>query len=259
MSKQSVATPVLPVRFHSYSVGGHSCNAFAIGDIGSADDFFLLGAEPREESPYPLLTGNIMDSDGKVLFRLVRNVLEVNDRECSKVVDASGYEIRDAAGAVILKVSTRHQPQAGNPAETFVTTLAGKFYDNVGRAVFTATSGSADETLESKTKAVFGLSGFGAFSTISSMTEVQIDIAKAVLLSGGANHRVLTGPIKDQTIELDRCALWDVQLSNCIINVRSANVSFIGSRTAFHSCEVNFFDGAAIMKNLIAHVLREGK
>jgi len=259
MPNTTVPSSMIPGRFNSYLIGGNACNAFALGAIGSTDDFFLLGAEPREESSYPLLTGNILDAEGKVLFRLVRNVLEVNARQCSKLVVDRGYEIHDAAGGLILKVSTEYQRLTGAPTETFVTTIAGKFYDKAGRAVFEASSGGADEKVGSGVKAVFGLSGFGAFGHVSGMTETEIDIAKAVLQSGGANHRVLTGPISGQTIELDRVALWDVQLTNCTINVRSSNVSFIGTKTAFHNCEINFFDGAAVLKNLISHVLRDGK
>ncbi|TDU31761.1 hypothetical protein DFR24_1142 [Panacagrimonas perspica] len=260
MPNTTVRSSMIPGRFHSYLIGGNACNTFALGDVGSADDFFLVGAEPRDESIHPVLTGNFLDAEGKVLFRLVRNVLEVNTRECSKVVTGhSGYEIRDAAGTAILKVSTESQRLADGAPETFVTTIAGKFYDIGGRTEFEAKAGSADEKAGPGLKAVFGLSGFGAFGLVNKMSETETDIAKAVLQSGGANHRVLTGPISGQTIELDRTVLWDVQLSKCTINVRSSNVSFVGSKTAFHNCEINFFEGAVVLKNLISHVLREGK
>jgi hypothetical protein len=75
----------MPGRFNNYLIAGNICNAFALGEIGSKDDFFLLGAEPEDESNYPLLTGNILDSDGNVLFRLVRNVLGINPGHCSKI------------------------------------------------------------------------------------------------------------------------------------------------------------------------------
>ena len=46
-------------KYNNYLVGGNVCNAFTLGDLGSTDDFFLVGAEPFYESNYPLLTGNI--------------------------------------------------------------------------------------------------------------------------------------------------------------------------------------------------------
>lgn len=251
---------MIPGRFHSYAIGGNACNAFALGEVGSPDDFFLVGAEPRDESSYPLLTGNILDSEGKPLFRLVRNVLEINPHNCVKIVgDRIGYEIHDAAGALVLKVSTEYERVTDAPSGTFVTTVSANFYDKTGRAVFKAVAGGADEKIEAGVKSAFGISGFGAFGKATGMSETETDVAKAVLQSGGANHRVLTGPIAGQTVELDRTALCDAQLSNCTINVRTSNVSFIGTKTAFHNCEINFFDGAAVLKNLISHVLHEGK
>lgn len=248
-----------PNPFHSYRVAGNACNAFAVGEIGSDDDFFLVGALPPDESSYPLLTGNVLSAEGKPLFRLVRNVLESNPGGCTKVLgDGLGYEIRDAAGALVLKVSAQIERPADAPSGTYVTTVTGNFHDKSGRSVFNI--GAGDDQIASDLKGMFGLSGFGVVGkAIGKMSETETEVAKAVIQSGGSNHRVLKGPIKGQTVELDRVALCDAQLSECTINVRSSSVAFIGSKTAFHSCEVNFFDGSAVLKNLIAHVLREGK
>src|SRR4051812_19105762 len=85
-------------EFHRYVIGGNGCGVFALGKIGASDDFFLVGAEPDEEAAsYPLLTGNFLDGQGNVLFRLVRNVLSINPGHCSKILsDRIGYEIHDA-------------------------------------------------------------------------------------------------------------------------------------------------------------------
>ena len=53
-----------PGKFNNYLIAGNICNAFVIGELGSQDDFFLVGAEPQEESVYPFLTGNVLDSAG---------------------------------------------------------------------------------------------------------------------------------------------------------------------------------------------------
>ena len=96
---------LMPGRFNNYLVGGNLCNAFTVGSLGAADDFYLIAAEPSEESSYPLLTGNIIDSEGNLLCRLVRNVLTLNPGDCSKLLgDAIGYEIHDAAGQFVFPV-----------------------------------------------------------------------------------------------------------------------------------------------------------
>ena len=69
---------IMPGQINNYLIAGNVCNAFVLGELGSRDDFFLVGAEPSTESNYPLLTGNILNSEGQVLFRLVRNVLTIN-------------------------------------------------------------------------------------------------------------------------------------------------------------------------------------
>lgn len=110
MANTLVRNVFMQGRYNNYLVGGNVCNAFALGDLGSPEDFFLVGAEPFDESNYPLLTGNILDSDGKVLCRLVRNMLVVNPGHCSKILgDHIGYEIHDGNGNLIFKVATRFQ------------------------------------------------------------------------------------------------------------------------------------------------------
>jgi len=40
----------MPRKFNNYLIAGNVCDAFALGELGSQDDFFLVGAEPEEES-----------------------------------------------------------------------------------------------------------------------------------------------------------------------------------------------------------------
>jgi len=56
MSSTLVRNVLVQGKYNNYLVGGNICNAFALGDLGSTDDFFLVGAEPLDESNYPLLT-----------------------------------------------------------------------------------------------------------------------------------------------------------------------------------------------------------
>jgi hypothetical protein len=50
-----VRNQFMPGMYNNYLIAGNICNAFALGEIGSQDDFFLIGAEPEDESNYPFL------------------------------------------------------------------------------------------------------------------------------------------------------------------------------------------------------------
>lgn len=120
-------------KYNNYLIGGNICNAFAIGELGSLDDFFLLGIEPDIESNYPILTGNILDSEGNVLFRLVQNTVVINPGHCSKILgNHVGYEIHDSNGQLTFKVSTMYERLPNSQEEGFVTTISGNFYDKNG-------------------------------------------------------------------------------------------------------------------------------
>ena len=212
------ATTFFPGRYNNYLIAGNICNAFAIGEIGSTDDFFLVGAEPTEESSFPLLTGNVLDSEGNVLFRLVRNVLVLNPGMCSKILgNQIGYEIHDSLGKLIFKVKTEfvNVPQIGN--ETFVTTIAANFYNKSGELVFSANSGEENEQIESGTKTVFGYSGrvFG----MSNLNEIETSFARVVFDTQGTINELLTGKIENQEIILDGKVLIDVEIRNCRIGI----------------------------------------
>jgi hypothetical protein len=188
-------------HFNSYLVAGNVCNVFALGELGSSDDFFLIGAEPEGESNYPLLTGNVLDSEGNVLFRLVKNMLVINPGHCSKILgDHIGYEVHDGNDQLIFKVQTRPKCLPGETAESFVTTISANFFDKHGHLVFHATSGGDDEQIESSLKSSFGFTD--EFVLIHRMSEDELTIARMMLGSSGAIHRILTGPVSGETVSL---------------------------------------------------------
>ena len=89
------------------------------------DDFFMLGVQPFKDSNYLTLTGNFLDSEGELLFRIVRNVLKLNPGMCSKIVgDQVGYEIHvTKAGASFQRANSF--PQGYLPADSkFRTTIS---------------------------------------------------------------------------------------------------------------------------------------
>ena len=236
-------------RYNNYLIGGNICNAFALGTIGSTEDFFLIGAEPPGESSYPVLTGNILDSEGNVLFRLVQNSLIINPGNCSKIVgDQLGYEIHDSAGEQILKVATEFQELRGQAEQTFVTTIAANFYDSAGRLVFRANSGEEGEQIEADVKQAYGFSGAG-FGFVAGMTQEDKDVAKIALSTRGAIHQRIKGEVTGGTIQLDGKALCDAHIHSAKIIVERGDFAMIGSR--IESCDFEFRGAAARLRWLV--------
>lgn len=172
-------------KHHNYLVAGNVCNAFVLGELGATDDFFLVGAEPPDDSSHPLLTGNVLDSKGRLLFRLVRNVLTINPGHCIKTLGAhGGYEIHDSDGVQIVKVTTRLEKLPGIPNEGYITTMTAKFFNRSGMLVFKAHGGDSQEHIESSGKTAFGFDK--VFGYVQGYTEEELDIAKTMLVSAGA-------------------------------------------------------------------------
>jgi hypothetical protein len=177
-------------EFNNYLIGGNICNAFALGKVGSADDFFLVGTEPADESNYPLLTGNLLDSEGNVLFRLVRNMLVVNPGNCSRIFsDRIGYEIHDGHGQLIFRVHTIFERLPGFEEETFVTTISANFYNKNRELVFRANSGEEDEHIETSTPVVLGFSG--RFGFVTGMSDYELNFLRIAFATRGQSINLL--------------------------------------------------------------------
>jgi hypothetical protein len=241
-----------PGRFNNYIIAGNLCNAFAMGSLGSADDFFLVGAEPPDESSYPLLTGNILDSEGNHLFRLVRNVLTINPGHCSKIVgDHIGYEIHDSAGNLVFKVETRFEQPQGHPEECFVTTLSGTFFDMAGKIAFRAHEGGPDEHLEANSKMAVGLDAAGGFGIVQGMSETERQVAKVALMTGGSVHQVITGRLANVDFDLDGKAVIDAQIQGGTIRIGSGRWFLTGS--TFRGVTFEFHDEAANIRDFVRY------
>jgi hypothetical protein len=250
MPSTLVRNVMMQGRYNNYLVGGNVCNAFALGELGSTEDFFLIGAEPAGESNYPLLTGNILDSEGNVLFRLVRNMLVINPGNCSKILsDHVGYEIHDGNGQIIFKVATQYEKLPDATEECFVTIISANFYDKNGTLVFMAHSGDENERIESSVKSVFGFSG--GFGLVQAFNENELKIAGAMLATGGAIHRVLSGPITGQEISLDGVAVFNAQVDNCKVNVSTGDFVILGTDNHFNNSQFIFSDAAENIRQLV--------
>jgi len=241
---------------NNYLLAGNICNAFALGDVGSADDFFLIGAEPEQESVFPSITGNILDSEGKLLLRLVRNVVVFNPRDCSRVFgDLRGYEIHDSAGLPILAVRTQF-----SEADGFVTTIRANFYDRHGTLVFHANSGDRDERIESSVPSLFGFTGGSVGISIGYSAE-QFEAAKTALATHGRVSQRLTGEIVDQDVVLDGKLVRNAQLRRCRIVIETGD--FLIQDVVFDKCTFDFRGSAMriaeVARQLTESIERKGR
>lgn len=249
---------IMQGKFNNYLVGGNVCNAFALGDLGSTDDFFLVGAEPLDESNYPLLTGNILDSEGNVLFRLVRNMLVINPGHCSKIMgDLVGYEIHDSNENLILKIATHFEKLPNSEEECFVTTISANFFNKSGDLVFQAHSGDKDERIESSVKSVFGYSG--SFGLVQGLDADEQHIARTMLSTGGTIHKVLTGQFTDRDVSLDGVAVVDANIDNCTIHVSTGDFVLLGKNNRISNSRFTFSGAAENIRQLMLQLDKPAK
>lgn len=240
-------------RCNNYMVGGNICNAFALGELGSEEEFFLVGCEPIGESNYPMLTGNILDSEGNLLFRLVQNMLVINPGHCSKILgDHVGYEIHDGNGKLIFKVATQFTNIPGSSDECFVTTISANFYNRNGDLVFKAHSGDKEEFIESGVKSLFGFSG--GFGLVQGFDDNELNVARAMLGTSGKIHKVLSGLITKREITLDGSALFNAHIEDCKINVSTGEFVNLGGKNSFTNSVFNLTGAAQNIKWLVEQI-----
>lgn len=237
---------IIPGKYNNYLIAGNITNAFAIGEIGSFDDFFIIGSEPNDESMYPMITGNFLDSEKNVLFRLVRNVLVMNPGNCSKIIgNHIGYEIHDSAGQLIFKVETKFEFLPELKEEFFVTTISANCFDKNGQLVFKAISGIDNEHIESNVKSLFGYSGNVGINF--GYNKDEVDFIRYVFASNGNISQRISGVIENKEINLDGMALHNAIIRNCIIHVSKGDFIFVGTQNHIENCEWVFHDQALQM------------
>jgi hypothetical protein len=211
----------VPGQYHNYVIAGNVCNTFALGDVGSSEDFFLVSGEPVEESHYPLLTGTILDAEGHVVCRLARNVLVANPGHCSRIfANQIGYDIHDGNNHRIFRV----------------------------RTVFARLPGVEDEYIDRTVKCAFGFSRVFGFA--QGMHEQELQVLRSVLQTRGAVHELVTGALDGQEIVLDGKALINAQITNCVVHVKTGAFAALGN-VNFDHCRILFHDAADNIRNLV--------
>lgn len=234
---------------HVYRIGGIYCNAFVLGEPGAEDDFFLMGTEPLEDSNYPLLTGNIFNSEGAVLFRLVKNSLTFNPGHCSKVLgDRIGYELHDGLDHPIFKVQTRLQRLDGMNEDCWLTTIDANFFNKDQRLVVQASTEVGNEKIDSTAKSAFKIGE--TFYPRNGMSDRNLMSAIFMLNAEGKIHKIITGNHTDEDIYFDGAALIDSHLFKCRIHINSGEFIYYGSGSIME-CVLLLSGPAWAMKELI--------
>jgi hypothetical protein len=230
-------------------IAGNVCNAFALGEVGSSDDFFLGGVEPGEESHYPLLTSNILDAEGNLLCCLVRNRVVLNPGHCSRILgNHIGYDIHDTNNNIIFRVRTVFERLPGFEEETFVTTITANVYDREGRLAWHANAGEEDEYIGAHVPCAFGFAGAVGFA--HGMNEQALQILRSVFQSRGVIHQLVTGSLDGQEIMLDGKALINAHITNCIVHVKTGEFAAFDN-VNFDNCRMLFHDAADNIRTLV--------
>lgn len=238
-----MAESYFPTGKNDYLISGNLTNVFAIGEVGSPDDFFIIGSETSDEVPYPMLTANYLDSEGNILFRIVRNIFVINPHNCHKfIADLSGYEIQDSAGKLILKVTTKFDEKKG-----FITTIQSQGYNKKGELVFDANESS----MKISTKFAIGYDKqSGNIGEIDGYSEEDHGFIRSVLSSDGRIYEPLKGIIKNQKIRLDGKVIIDGKLENCEVEIFEGDFTTIGPCN-YDTCNFVFGGNAANIINFI--------
>ncbi len=234
-----------PGEFGNYLVAGKLCNAFAVGNVGAADDFYLVGAEATDESPYPIVTGVVLDAAGQVLFRLKRNVLT---GDCRKVMgDFIGYEIHNALGKKVFSIRTEFRSDKAIDGSPWVTTIEGTFYGKQGDQLLVARSGGTDESIEGSCNAIFGFQNgkFGLYAA-----DCKEEFIRSVFESRGVICEEVTGEISGGVLELEGKALIGATVSDAQVIVRSGKFGVFGGNN-LKRCHIEFVDEAKRIRDLI--------
>ena len=214
------------------------------------EDFFLVGSEPPADSSYPMLTGNVFNSEGEPLFRLVQNQLIVNPGHCSKTIgNHVGYEIHDVNEQLIFRVETRYVENAhaiigGN----WITMLHGNFYNRNKELIFSAKPKDQGGGIEASTSFLCGGDRGGiAFSNMSNDAKA---VAAAMIATQGKIHGILRGLIEGKEVVLDGKALMDCHFRDCTLIVREGTFVCSGILQIDQGCRVNFYSGAENISSL---------
>lgn len=254
MPTTATGSEFAPNDFSNYLIGGNLCNAFALGNVGAPNDFWMVGAPALEVDAYPIITGNFLDAEGNPLFRIVKNVLTVNPRDCAKIYgNHIGYEIHDGQGNPIIKIETTQQ-ESGQKS-MLVTTIHGTFYDALKQPVVTFGGDKAESA--GNCPVAYGLGPNGQWVMPAYMSNEQQEIASWVARTHGAVNEIVTGAHREETIKMDGTLFKNAQLEKCKLLVETGDFWITGP-TTIRQCSVEASGAAERVGFLVARII-EGK
>ena len=246
----AVKKQYMPGFDNNYLVAGNLCNAFVLGELGSREDFYLMGTEPEDQSNYPILNGTFFDSRGNLLFRLAQNILVENPGNCERIfTDRLEYEIRDAQGNTVLHVKTVSTQVEGVEEAQFLTFVSGTFYNKHGKEVARLDAGGSEEKVREDIKQILGFSS-EEFGFVQGMEEEEQNYATYFLAARGLIYEVLSGEIRNQDVELDGKFILDSTLKDCKLHVNTGKFILFG-QCDFENCEFNFAGAAENVRQLV--------
>lgn len=214
---------VSPNHFSNYTIGGVLTNAFAIGEIGASDRFYLIGAPAESGMQQPIISGVLCDGDGKMLCRIERNGLVVNPGNCEIVrTNQLGFKVRDAQGSIVLHVQSRRRdvPTVG---DSYVTTI----------------NGPCVATIDSE-YAAFGFDESGLIRH-AGLDDLQKILAMATMASHGKLYQPMHGRFENQTIHLDGKLIADgTEIRQCRLIIETGDFVVVpGARFAISNNELD--------------------
>ena len=231
---------ISPNAYSNYLIDGVLTNAFAIGEIGSPDRFYLICSPPNVGTPQQaIVSGVLCDASGKMLCRVERNALVANPGGCEIVhTNQPGFKVRDANGSVVLHVQTRRRA-VPNVGDSFLTTIAGP-------------SVTVDREY-----AAFGFNDAG-LTKHAGLDDLQQVLAIATMAAGGQLYHPLHGRLDNQTIYLDGKLITDgTEITGCRLVIETGDFVVVpGARFAISNNELDLRGKARNVGILVAGMQR---
>lgn len=234
---------------HNYVLGDSVTNAFAIGMLGDSSDFFLLGFPPDAESPTsPVLNGQVFDSSGNLLFRLVRNHITVNPYDCQVVTGGFvGFEIVDNNGHAIIRVETTFDDEYNQR-----TTIAGEFYDRLGNLVCVSDTTTGDSFVEMAPgmPSLIGMMPSGSIGMNFGMDAIGMEAVRLAMQTASRILFITTGEFIGQDLDMDGRFFRDVYLRSCKLTISRGEFA-LGSNVTLDNCTIETLGPAAVIADFL--------
>lgn len=217
---------------HTYVFGSNKAPAFLFGNPGDPNDFFLVGSGALWECPQmPCISGRILNTDGEVIFSMVRNHVasDVYRVQWLHRPDSTGYDVVGEDGETYLSVRSKWDEAQHDGM--MLTTITGTFYDKTKSVV-------AIVDTDKLVLGCRGLLGVNAFKFGEDYSEGELGFVRAMVASRGRINRMLVGTVEDKSIDLGGAFLWKTEFRKCEITLGDDPIS--GAGPVFRNSQFHF-------------------